>query len=122
VLRVLAHEGCHERGGRHTCDKRLARSALASAYPAVSYALLEGEEDPLWGDGTAREPWEALARRGVDFVDWLLARPERHVAVATHSAFLLALFNAALDAAGDEAVRSWFATGEMRTVLLTVTS
>ena len=47
---VLAHEGCHERGGRHTCDRRLARSALARAYPAVSYALIEAEEDPLWGD------------------------------------------------------------------------
>ena len=51
-----------------------------------------------------------------------MARPEQHVAVAAHSAFLLALTNAVLDAAGDEAVRGWFATGEMRTVLLTVAS
>ena len=69
-LPVIAHEGCHERGGKHTCDRRLAspnpspnpdpnpdptpnpdpnpspntcdrrlaRSVLASAYPSVSYA------------------------------------------------------------------------------------
>jgi len=43
---VIAHEGCHERGGKHTCDRRLARSVLASAYPSVSYALIEAEEDP----------------------------------------------------------------------------
>ena len=117
-LPVLAHEGCHERGGRHTCDKRLSKSSLTRAHPAVSYALIEDEEDPLWGDGAAREPLEALARRGVGFVDWLLARPERCVAVAAHSAFLLALFNAVLDTADDDAARGWFATGEMRTVLL----
>ena len=126
-LPVLAHELAHERGGRHTCDKRLSRTALAAAYPKVSYALLESEEDPLWGDGVTRESWEALARRGVGFVDWLLARPETHVAVAAHSAFLLALFNAALEAqedadeedADEVGVRAWFGTGEMRTVLLT---
>ena len=58
---MIAHEGCHERGGKHTCDRRLARSVLTSAYPSVSYALIETEEDPLWGEGVTREPWEALA-------------------------------------------------------------
>mgnify|MGYP001479920181 CR=1 FL=1 len=75
-LPVLANELCHERAGRHTCDKRLSKAALAAAFPAVSYELIETEEDPYWGDGVTRESWEALARRGVCFVDWLLARRE----------------------------------------------
>ena len=57
----------------------------------MSYELLTSEDDPLWRDGLTRETWEALARRGVAFVAWLMQRPETHVAVATHSAFLLAL-------------------------------
>ena len=108
---------CHEMGGRHTCDKRLARTALVQQYPSVSYALIDDEDDPLWGDGYTRETWEHLARRGARFAAWLRNRPETHVAVAAHSAFLLALFNAVLTTDNDEA-RAWFGTGEMRTVLL----
>ena len=71
ALPVLAHELCHERAGRHTCDKRLDRTALAAAYPLVDYEQLDpakahrlvpSEADPYWGDGLTREPWEDLAR------------------------------------------------------------
>ena len=119
TLPVLAHELCHERAGRHTCDKRLPRDELVKLYPEVDYSLLQEEEDPYWGDGVTREPWSTLAERAADFAIWLLEeRKESHVAVAAHSAFLLAMFNAVLDSE-DEAMRSWFGTGEMRTVLLT---
>lgn len=57
-LRVMAHELCHERAGRHTCDKRLAKSKLQALYPAVDYSQLEAEEDPFWADGWTREPWQ----------------------------------------------------------------
>ena len=120
-LPVLAHELCHERAGRHTCDRRLGRAELTKQFGArVSYALIESEEDPYWGDGVAREPWGGVVARGAAFAAWLRARPEVHVAVAAHSAWLLAMFNAVLTTAdGDEATRGWFGTGEMRTVLLT---
>jgi len=71
AIPVVAHELCHERAGRHTCDKRLDRTALAAAYPLVNYEQLDpakahrlvaSEGDPYWGDGLTREPWEALAR------------------------------------------------------------
>ena len=118
-LPTIAQELCHEMGGKHTCDRRLSKTRLAAQYPAVSYALLEAEDDPYWGDGLTRETPEHLARRGLRFASWLRARPETHVAVASHSAFLLALFNAVLQTEkDDEAVRAWFGTGEMRTVLL----
>ena len=48
ALPVVAHELCHERAGRHTCDKRLDRAALAAAYPKVGYELIESEADPYW--------------------------------------------------------------------------
>ena len=57
-LRVVAHELAHEQAGKHTCDKRLARGALAAQFGAVDFALLETEDDPYWGDGRTREPLE----------------------------------------------------------------
>ncbi|CAE7610321.1 PGM [Symbiodinium natans] len=118
-LPVLAHELCHERAGRHTCDRRLPKTKLAALYPAVDYKLIDSEEDPYWGDGWTREDLPTLAARAAGFIDWLLARPERHVAVAAHSALLLAVFNAACECECAD-TRSHFETGEMRTVLLSV--
>lgn len=120
-LKVLAHELCHERAGKHTCDKRLPKADLASLFPAVDFEILDSEEDPFWGDGSTREDLPSLANRAARFLEWLVSRPERHLAVAAHSAFLLALFNAAMEC-DCEATRSHFATGEMRTVLLTTYS
>lgn len=116
-LPVVAHELCHERAGKHTCDKRLAKAQLQQLYPAVDYKLIADEDDPFWGDGTTREPWADLGERAGRFVSWLLDAPESHVAIAAHSAFLLAVFNAALDVDSEE-TRTWFGTGEMRSVLL----
>ena len=119
ALPVLAHELCHERAGRHTCDKRLSRTELAALYPAVDYAHVAAEDDPYWGDGVTREPWADLGMRAGAFIEWLLTeRTETHVAIAAHSAFLLAVFNAALDCDA-ESTRLWFGTGELRSVLLT---
>ena len=47
----MAHELCHERAGKHTCDKRLPLTELAAAYPTVDYSLIEAEQDPYWHDG-----------------------------------------------------------------------
>ena len=55
--KIMAHERLHERGGRHTCDKRLGLAAIRAAHPNIDYSLLASEEDPLWGDGVTRESW-----------------------------------------------------------------
>mmetsp|Transcript_97242 Transcript_97242/g.208603 ORF Transcript_97242/g.208603 Transcript_97242/m.208603 type:complete len:314 (+) Transcript_97242:30-971(+) len=119
-LAVLANELCHETAGRHTCDKRLGKSALAAAFPPVDYSAIETEEDPFWSDWE-RESLAQLARRAGRFAEWLKDRPEPRIAVAAHSGFLNAFLNAAVRVEGPDvdAVRMWFATGEMRTVLLT---
>jgi broad specificity phosphatase PhoE len=116
--KVLAVELCHEIGGKHTCDKRLSKSELARQFPEVDFALLS-EEDPLWGDGLTRESLDALSSRAREFMEWLITRPEKEVVVASHSTFLLTLFNTALDW-DDEYLGTWFGTGEMRSVHLSV--
>lgn len=117
-LKVIACELCHEMGGKHTCDKRLPRSQLMVQFPAVDFSILESEEDPFWNDGLSRETWHLLAERAARFAEWLANRPEKHIAVAAHSAFLLTIFNAVLKTDTEEASK-WFGTGEMRTVMLT---
>lgn len=127
---VVAHELCHEIGGKHTCDLRLSRQKLSDDYKMIDYSLLENEEDPLWEDGLTRESLESLADRASAFVRWILARPETRIVVASHSTFLMTLFNAVVELAeedcsgcegnpqADYEVRSWFGTGEMRTTLM----
>ena len=44
----------------------------------------------------------------------LHARPEKHIAVVSHSSFFLALFNATLDTARAPELREWFDNGAMR--------
>lgn len=116
-LPVVACELAHEIGGKHTCDKRLSKAELIKAFPCVNYDLVDSEEDPFWGDGRSRESFEDLASRAATFVMFLKDRPEKHVAVAAHSAWLLALFTAVFDCESEKD-SSWFGTGEMRTVEL----
>lgn len=118
-LRVVAHELCHELGGKHTCDKRLSVAQLKEVFPVVDYSVVETEEDPFWGDGRSRESHGMIARRAGRFMKWLRDIPEKHVVVATHSQFLLASFNAVLDVVGPPEDSVWFGTGEMRSMKLT---
>lgn len=57
-----------------------------------------------------------MARRGVEFLQWLGSRGEGTVAVVTHSAFLLTLFTQVLHC--PEELRRWFENAEMRSVTL----
>ena len=62
-LPVLAIELTHERAGRHTCDKRLAKARLAELHPAVDYSAITTEEDPYWEDVRHRQSFLHHARR-----------------------------------------------------------
>eukprot|EP00658_Telonema_sp_P-2_P033896 TRINITY_DN24792_c0_g2_i1.p1 TRINITY_DN24792_c0_g2~~TRINITY_DN24792_c0_g2_i1.p1 ORF type:complete len:256 (-),score=71.26 TRINITY_DN24792_c0_g2_i1:110-877(-) len=119
-LNVVAHELCHERAGKHTCDKRLHLAELRAQFGAdVDYSLIASEHDPYWGDGTVRESSQDLARRCGEFLVWLGSRPEQQVVVAAHSTFLFHLLNAALVTSEEDG--RWFETGEMRTMMLEFT-
>lgn len=87
----------------------------------VSYdEFVTQEVDPFWGDGSTRESWKNLAERALSFALWLKDRPEEYMAMASHSAFLLTIFNAVFSSDSSE-TQTWFGTGEMRTVLVIYT-
>mmetsp|Transcript_12715 Transcript_12715/g.34800 ORF Transcript_12715/g.34800 Transcript_12715/m.34800 type:complete len:150 (+) Transcript_12715:1-450(+) len=123
-LPVLANELCHETAGKHTCDKRLSKTALSASFPNVNYDAVVDEEDPYWGDGQTRESCLSLAQRAGAFADWLCARREERIAVVAHSGFLCAMMVAVLGvregAHGGELGYAWFGTGELRTIRLTI--
>jgi len=73
------------------------------------------EEDTLF-DKNRRESKIEVSERCFKFLEWLELREENVVGVASHSAWLLTIFNANLDA--DERLKGWFQTGEMRSAIL----
>lgn len=113
----LAHEGCREISGVHVCDKRQSATELRRDFPMVDYTTMSiMDEDPTWKIDEREKPLE-LASRGYDFLLWLRSRPESDIVVATHSAWLFALLNAVIDC-DDDALKGWFATGEIRSLVL----
>lgn len=54
---------------------------------SVPLAQLADEEDQQWKEDE-RESTQQLLARAVEFVHWLMSRPEGRLAVVTHSSFL----------------------------------
>ncbi|KAH7849109.1 hypothetical protein Vadar_013134 [Vaccinium darrowii] len=57
------------------------------------FRQIESDADILWKPNP-REKDEQLAARGMKFLNWLWTRPEKEIAVVTHSAFLLETLSA----------------------------
>lgn len=116
----LAHEMVREETGVHVCDKRRPTSEQASEFPMVDFSLLEHEED-VYFQNDRRETKTELCERIYKFLEWLETREETVVGVTSHSAWLLAIFNANLQTESNsygEILRGWFQTGELRSVVL----
>lgn len=111
----LAHEMIREENGIHFCDKRRPKSRQAAEFPMVDFSLLETEEDVLFLEDR-RETKAEVAGRVYKFLEFLEKRPEKHVGVSSHSAWLLTAFNANFEC--EESLKGWFQTGEMRSVIL----
>lgn len=84
-----AVEDLRERSGTHPCDKRRSKAELRAAFPRVNFDGLPSDEDTLWRE--ERESQHDLAARAARLLDALMKRPERRIAVCTHSDFLVAL-------------------------------
>jgi hypothetical protein len=112
----LAHEMVREETGVHVCDKRRPTSQQASEFPMVDFSLLTDEEDTIF-QHDKRETKAELTERIYKFFEWLETRDESIVGVSSHSAWLLAVFNANLQITNED-LKGWFQTGEMRSVVL----
>lgn len=113
--KFLAHEMAREETGIHICDKRRPVSRQSKEFPQVDFSLLESDDDRIFRDDH-RESKAEVGARVYTFMEWLSQRPEKHVAVASHSGWLLTVFNGICEC--DESLKGWFQTGEMRSVKL----
>jgi broad specificity phosphatase PhoE len=117
VVPFVAHEMAREQTGAHICDKRRPRMQQAREFPQVDFSLLGFDEDPIY-QSSVRESQAELGGRIYSFFEWLVDRPEDHVAVVSHSGWLLAAFNGVFSECSDEKLKDWFQTGELRSVVL----
>ena len=88
-LKFLACELCREHVGENPCDRRRRTSEYAAAFPGVDFSEITDEEDTAWG--TMIETNDAMCERAHRFMEWVMRRPETHIAVVTHSAFMAAM-------------------------------
>mmetsp|Transcript_63979 Transcript_63979/g.208705 ORF Transcript_63979/g.208705 Transcript_63979/m.208705 type:complete len:392 (-) Transcript_63979:431-1606(-) len=127
----LVNDLCRERYGEFYCDKRRAMSenkkdprfgewdweTQAEDWP--SKCMLFSDEDTTWKP--ERETDEHVHERAMLFLQWLAKRPEREVAVVTHSSFLKNLFKVfggETSEADQDVLRALPANCELRTVVL----
>ncbi|KAI9366082.1 hypothetical protein DFJ73DRAFT_807034 [Zopfochytrium polystomum] len=96
----MVHDGCRERIGRFTCDKRRSRSEIVADFARVFAATGDDidfdsfgyptEADEAWTE--EREADTECSARAVKMMQWLATRPEKEIALVTHSSWLKHLF------------------------------
>lgn len=88
--RIVVREECRERWGHYVCDGRRSIKDISAEFPDFDFSEIRHDDDVFYGDG--REPDDHCCERAVKFLEWLNARPEKCIAVVTHSSFLRHLF------------------------------
>jgi broad specificity phosphatase PhoE len=110
----IAHELVREQTGVHLCDKRRPIDLQAMEFPQIDFSLISSNHDAIF-QTNQRETNLQVAERASGFLEWLALREEDHVAVASHSGWLLTLMNAVVQVEPEhEHLKAWFQTGEMR--------
>jgi len=88
--RIIVREECRERWGHYVCDGRRSIDEIAPEFPDFDFSEIGHNEDAFYGD--QRESDEHCCERAMNFLQWLNSRPEKCIAVVTHSSFLRHLF------------------------------
>lgn len=88
--RFLVREECRERWGHYVCDGRRPIREIAAEFPNFDFSEVIHDDDVFYSD--ERESDEHCCERAVKFLEWLNKRPEKCIAVVTHSSFLRHLF------------------------------
>mmetsp|Transcript_5172 Transcript_5172/g.4917 ORF Transcript_5172/g.4917 Transcript_5172/m.4917 type:complete len:325 (+) Transcript_5172:60-1034(+) len=88
--RFLVREECRERFGHYVCDGRRSIAEIRAEFPNFDFSEVSNNEDMYYSD--ERESDEDCCERAVKFLEWLNSRPEKCIAVVTHSSFLRHLF------------------------------
>ena len=88
--RFLVREECRERWGKYVCDGRRSITEIAAEFPNFDFSEVQHDEDIFYSD--ERESDDHCCERAVKFLEWLNQRPEKCIAVVTHSSFLRHLF------------------------------
>lgn len=88
--RFLVREECRERYGHYVCDGRRDIVDIREEFPDFDWSEIHSNEDAWYGD--ERESDADCCARAVNFLEWLNSRPEKCIAVVTHSSFLRHLF------------------------------
>eukprot|EP00929_Paragymnodinium_shiwhaense_P106887 TRINITY_DN72726_c0_g1_i1.p1 TRINITY_DN72726_c0_g1~~TRINITY_DN72726_c0_g1_i1.p1 ORF type:complete len:328 (-),score=41.68 TRINITY_DN72726_c0_g1_i1:117-1100(-) len=88
--RILVREECRERWGLYVCDGRRPIREIIGEFPGFDFSEVEYDQDCFYTD--ERESDEHCCERAVHFLEWLNKRPEKCIAVVTHSSFLRHLF------------------------------
>lgn len=86
-LPVIAAEALRERNGVHFADKRSAVEQVKPSFPNIDFSNIATGPDPYYSNTVREKPHELVARSKAFF--WSLQhRPEKCIAVFTHSSFL----------------------------------
>ena len=88
--RFLVREECRERWGHYVCDGRRSIGEISAEFPNFDFSEIVHDKDVFYTD--ERESDEHCCMRAVKFLEWLNKRPEKCIAVVTHSSFLRHLF------------------------------
>jgi len=116
-VKFVAHEMVRETHGVHLCDKRRSVTRAKVEFSNVDFSLITDDEDMLFEDDR-RESKMEIGSRVYKFFEWLHTKEENIIAVASHSGWLMSVFNGVCDCHGFPELREWFHTGEMRSVKL----
>ncbi|KAJ8901953.1 hypothetical protein NDN08_004155 [Rhodosorus marinus] len=116
---MLVKEDIREVLGLHECDRRRKISEVRKDFHYPTFGDELDEEDLRFKSYYPElEPHEHVWKRGTNILDWIAERPEKELALVTHSGFLRRFIVGSVACYDDDLKRSW-TTGEARSVVIT---